>query len=190
MKSIRRRNHPGRLFFSTIKKLLHCILIKSATQWRGSQVPGQFLHLVNGSSVSNPFNRSRSPTPSRHSSSYRRSSSYSHHGGPASFYKRRPRDGYIQRMVYQVKKILRNLYSYARRHPVKVFMLIIMPLITGGALHNILRQFGIRLPGGLSSMMSEFGSSRGGLSSPISSFGGRGGEAGIQNIMEIAKMFM
>lgn len=93
-------------------------------------------------------------------------------------------------MIYQVKKILRNLYSYARRHPVKVFMLIIMPLITGGALHNILRQFGIRLPGGLSSMMGEYGGSRGSLSSSMSSFSGGGGEGGIQSIMKIAKMFM
>lgn len=70
--------------------------------------------------------------------------------------------------------MLRSLYSYARRHPVKVFMLVIMPLITGGALHNILRQFGIRLPGGLDSMISGYG----------------GGEGGIQSVMKLAKMFM
>lgn len=146
-------------------------------------------HLVDGRSVSHLFTRSGSPTPSRYTSSYRRSS-YSHHGGSSSYYKRRPRDGYIQRMIHQVKKILRNLYSYARRHPVKVFMLVIMPLITGGALHNILRQFGIRLPGGLSSMISGYGGTRRGFSSSMSSFGGEGGEGGIQSIMNIAKMFL
>lgn len=79
--------------------------------------------------------------------------------------------------------MLRNIYNYARRHPVKVFILVIMPLITGGALHNILRQFGIRLPVGLSSVMGGYGGSRGG-------FDGRGGEGGLQSLMNIAKMFM
>lgn len=45
--------------------------------------------------------------------------------------------------------MLYDLYYYARRHPVKVFMLVVMPLLTGGALHRILAQFGIRLPPGL-----------------------------------------
>lgn len=92
-------------------------------------------------------------------------------------------------MVYQIKKIFRNLYSYARRHPVKVFFLVIMPLLTGGALHNILRQFGIRLPAGLSSMMGGYGGNRGGFSS-LSSFADGGSEGGIQSAMRIAKMFM
>ncbi|KAI4171273.1 MAG: hypothetical protein LQ343_004350 [Gyalolechia ehrenbergii] len=133
------------------------------------------------------FSGPGSPTPSRHSS-YRRSSSYSHHGS-SSYYKRRPRDGYVQRMLHQLKKIFRNLYSYARRHPVKLFFLVIMPLLTGGALHNILRQFGIRLPAGLSSMMSGYGGSRSNFSS-LSSFDGDGSEGGIQSAMRIAKMFM
>ncbi|KAL8997876.1 MAG: hypothetical protein Q9169_002958 [Polycauliona sp. 2 TL-2023] len=135
------------------------------------------------------FSGPGSPTPSRHSTSYRRSSSYSQHGGSSSYYKRRPRDGYIQRMVHEIKKMLRNLVSYARRHPVKVFMLVIMPLITGGALHNILRQFGIRLPAGLSTLIGSYGGGKGGYES-MSSFGGRGGEGGIQSAMKLAKMFM
>lgn len=92
-------------------------------------------------------------------------------------------------MLHQLKKIFRNLYSYARRHPVKLFFLVIMPLLTGGALHNILRQFGIRLPAGLSSMMSGYGGSRSNFSS-LSSFDGDGSEGGIQSAMRIAKMFM
>ncbi|KAL8914636.1 MAG: hypothetical protein Q9171_000817 [Xanthocarpia ochracea] len=135
------------------------------------------------------FSGSGSPTPSRHSTSYRRSSSYSQHGGSSSYYKRRPRDGYILRMVHQIKKMLRNLVSYARRHPIKVIMLVIMPLITGGALHNILRQFGIRLPARLSSLVGGYGGGRAGYDS-ISSFSGEGSEGGIQTVMKIAKMFM
>lgn len=39
--------------------------------------------------------------------------------------------------------MLRELYGYARRHPARV-VLLLLPLITGGALAGILRQFGIR----------------------------------------------
>jgi hypothetical protein len=49
-----------------------------------------------------------------------------------------------------------------RRHPIKVFMLVIMPLITGGALTKILAQFGVRLPRGLESMVGGLGR-RGGV---------------------------
>ncbi|KAI4278522.1 MAG: hypothetical protein LQ337_000951 [Flavoplaca oasis] len=130
-----------------------------------------------------------SPTPSRHSTSYKRSASYSQHGGSSSYYKRRPRNGYIQRMVHEIKKMLRNLVGYARRHPLKVFMLVLMPLITGGALHNILRQFGIRLPAGLNSLIGGYGGGRGGYDS-MRSFGGGASDGGIQSVMKIAKMFM
>ena len=77
----------------------------------------------------------------------------------------------------------------------KVFMLVVMPLITGGALHNILRKFGIRLPAGMFGAMggsvgrNEFGDS-------YSTSGGRGGlsdlagGASIQSIMKIAQMFL
>lgn len=92
-------------------------------------------------------------------------------------------------MLHQIRKLFRNLYSYARRHPVKVFMLVIMPLITGGALAGVLKQFGIRLPAGLGSLAGGYGGSRGGgFSSFGSDFGSGGG--GLQNIMNLAKMFM
>lgn len=54
----------------------------------------------------------------------------------------RPRDG----LVAKIRKWLRDLYYYMRKHPVKVFFLVIMPLITGGALTKILSTVGIRLP--------------------------------------------
>lgn len=67
-------------------------------------------------------------------------------------------------------------------------MLVVMPLITGGALANVLKQFGIRLPAGLSSVMGG----RGGFGA--SSFGGRSdhrdGGGGIQGLMKMAQMFI
>lgn len=90
-------------------------------------------------------------------------------------------------MLHQIRKLFRNLYNYARRHPVQVFMLVIMPLITGGALASVLKQFGIRLPAGLGSLAGGYGGSRGGGFSG-SDFGSSGG--GLQNVMNLAKMFM
>ena len=97
----------------------------------------------------------------------------------------RPRDGYVNRIVHQIKRYLRDIYRYARRNPVKIFMLVIMPLITGGALADILRRFGIRLPASVQRMLP--GGSHGG-------HGGRGGElggaGGVEGLMKIAKMFI
>ncbi|ETN38789.1 uncharacterized protein HMPREF1541_06827 [Cyphellophora europaea CBS 101466] len=118
----------------------------------------------------------RSPSPSRRSSSskktyyasrpaYSRSassffSSFSGAGGGSRGYysssRARPRHGFMNR----IKKFLRDIYSYMRRHPIKVFMLVVMPLLTSGALVKILAQFGVRLPRGLESMVG--GAQRGG----------------------------
>ncbi len=113
----------------------------------------------------------------------------------SSYYRRRPRDGYIRRVVHQLKRILRDLYGYARRHPVKVFMLVVMPLVTGGALHNVLRQFGIRLP---SAMFGGVAGGKGRYDDVYSSYSGRSGGEGfgglgggtIQSMMKVAQMFM
>ena len=91
----------------------------------------------------------------------------------------------------------------------KVFMLVIMPLITGGALTGLLARFGIRLPGGLEKM---FGGAAGGgygvgrgagggmqfersrVEGPMGALGGLGnlaaGMGGVGGAMNIAKMFM
>ncbi|TID27555.1 hypothetical protein E2P81_ATG00311 [Venturia nashicola] len=63
----------------------------------------------------------------------------------SSHYKRRPRDGYIARLVHKLKHLFRELIYYARKNPAKVIFLLI-PLISGGVLAGIARQFGIRLP--------------------------------------------
>ena len=93
-----------------------------------------------------------------------------------------------------------------KRHPMKVFMLVIMPLITGGALTGLLAKFGVRLPHGLEKM---FGAGHGGgmgvgrgydgsmqwerttASGPLGGLGAAvGGMGGIGGAVSLAKMFM
>ena len=95
-------------------------------------------------------------------------------------------------------------------------MLVIMPLITGGALTGLLARFGIRLPGGLEKMFGSGGSGGIGVSrgaggglqfertkveGPMGRLGGLGsamggmanlaaGMGGVGGAMNIAKMFM
>ena len=86
--------------------------------------------------------------------------------------------------------MIRHLYEYARRHPTRVFLMV-LPLITGGALAGILKQFGIRLPPSLSRMMSGLGEGRrsyGGGSAR--GYGDGGGGGGVESVMKIAQMFM
>ena len=73
--------------------------------------------------------------------------------------------------------------DYARRHPVKLLMMI-LPLLTGGALAGILAKFGIRLPKGLEGMVGG----RGGHSGLGGS--GFGGAGGVQGLVKIAQQFM
>ncbi|KAH8891871.1 hypothetical protein GQ53DRAFT_719621 [Thozetella sp. PMI_491] len=74
-------------------------------------------------------------------------------GRSPSYYKRSPRPNFMQRAYKHLKRLLRDLVYYAKRHPVKVFMLIIMPLVTGGALTALLARFGLRMPAGLERML-------------------------------------
>lgn len=81
-------------------------------------------------------------------------------------------------------------------------MLVIMPLITGGALTKILAQFGVRLPRGLEGLVGGSGArgggdryyARGGArdfggGSALPGMSGGVGET-IGSLMGIAKMFM
>lgn len=90
----------------------------------------------------------------------------------------------------------------------KVFMLVIMPLITGGALTGLLAKFGLRMPASLQKM---FGAAGGGAGmggggargwerssmhaeGPLDAVGGIGGAmnamGGIGSAVKMAKMFM
>ena len=75
-------------------------------------------------------------------------------------------------------------------------MLVVMPLITGGALHNVLRGFGISLPSG---MLGGMGNGRGRYDDAYSGYSGRrgatgfdslGGGGALQSVMKMAQMFM
>ncbi|MCJ1295771.1 hypothetical protein MMC34_007335 [Xylographa carneopallida] len=109
------------------------------------------------------------------------------HRASTSSYKRSPREGYIARLVSQIRRLLRNLIEYARNNPMKMFMLVVMPLITGGALTKVLGSMGIRLPAGLAGMGGALGGGRG-------AGGGIGGAmegvGGLEGVLKIAKMFM
>ncbi|KAK5681672.1 hypothetical protein LTS10_006205 [Elasticomyces elasticus] len=117
-------------------------------------------------------------------------------GSGSSYYKRRPRDGYISYLMHKLQRMVKELWYYARRHPIKAFFAVIVPLLSaGGAIGGLLRQFNIRLPGNL--MGGLGGSSRGGGGYYGSSgYEGesRGGGGGWMNnagsLMQVAKAFM
>jgi hypothetical protein len=89
--------------------------------------------------------------------------------GRPSYYKRSPREGFVQRCIKQLKRLLRDLQHYAKRHPWKVFFLVIVPLITGGALTALLARFGLRIPPSLERMMGM--ASRAATGDPFSAVG-------------------
>ncbi|KAF8854971.1 hypothetical protein BDZ45DRAFT_627036 [Acephala macrosclerotiorum] len=145
----------------------------------------------------------------KHNSSRSSIFGFGGHRASSSAYKRSPRGGYLKRIYSQLRRLLRDLMYYMKRHPMKVFMLIIMPLITGGALTGLLARFGIRLPGGLQKM---FGGNKGGIGGGEMGRGGNmqyerthtestggameglgkmvGGMGGIGGAMSLAKAFM
>ncbi|KAF2435191.1 hypothetical protein EJ08DRAFT_392690 [Tothia fuscella] len=114
------------------------------------------------------------PSFSRASSSYSRASNSSHGRSSSSYYKRRPRDGYINGLIHKLKHLFRELYSFARRNPMKVFFLVIMPLISGGVLAGVARQFGIKLPGFLQGKHAGGGGSGGGRGGGGGYYGSKG----------------
>ncbi|KAJ4140837.1 hypothetical protein NW768_000040 [Fusarium equiseti] len=71
----------------------------------------------------------------------------------SSYYKRSPRQGFVQKTYKQLKRLLRDLVHWAKRHPWKVFFMVIMPLITGGALTALLARFGLRIPPAIERML-------------------------------------
>jgi hypothetical protein len=120
----------------------------------------------------------------------------------------------MARIYSKLRRLLRDLLYYFKKHPMKVFMLVIMPLITGGALTGLLAKFGIRLPGGIEKMFgAAAGGSNGGgygvgrgqgghmqfertkVEGPLGGLGEGigsvvGGLGGIGGAVSLAKMFM
>ena len=72
--------------------------------------------------------------------------SYAGSRSPMSAYSRSPRRGFLARCYKKLRHLLKKLKKYMKTHPLKVFVLVIMPLITGGVLTSMLARFGIRLP--------------------------------------------
>ncbi|KAI6785544.1 uncharacterized protein J7T54_005878 [Emericellopsis cladophorae] len=62
-----------------------------------------------------------------------------------SYYKRSSRHGFLHKTYKHLKRLLRDLTHWAKRHPWKVLIMVLMPLVTGGALAALLARFGLRL---------------------------------------------
>jgi hypothetical protein len=90
-------------------------------------------------------------------------------------------------MIRSIKRLFRDIYRYARQHPMKVFMLVIVPLVTSGVLVKLLAMVGLRLPQGILSALGGGAShsARGGFGEPQ----GPGFSEGISGLMSLAKMF-
>lgn len=122
------------------------------------------------------------------------SSGFFSRGGSSSFYKRRPRDGYISYLVAKLKRLIADLWYYAQKHPVKAFFAIVVPLFSaGGAIHGLLKQFGVRLPAAFDGTSRTYRGDYYGSSGYGSEFG-RGDAMGAMGAMgslfTIAKAFM
>ncbi|KAG5995530.1 hypothetical protein E4U43_003015 [Claviceps pusilla] len=80
-------------------------------------------------------------------------SSFFNFGNRSSYYKRSPRHNFLQKTYKRLKRLLRDLVHYAKRHPWKVFFLVIMPLVTTGVLSSLLARFGLRIPPSLERLL-------------------------------------
>ncbi|KAJ9310974.1 hypothetical protein DTO271D3_8762 [Paecilomyces variotii] len=92
----------------------------------------------------------------------------------------RPRSGFIQRLIQSIKRLFRDIYHYARRNPIKVFLLVIVPLLTSGVLAKLFGLVGIRVPSSLAGPP------------PRGAYGGNSPGLGdsVNSLMNIAKMFI
>jgi hypothetical protein len=95
-------------------------------------------------------------------------------------------------MIRAIKKLFRDIYRYARKHPVKVFFLVILPLLTSGVLVKLLAMVGLRLPHGVASALGGAGGAARGLGG-MEGLGGAGGGKGlsesVSGLVSLAKMF-
>ncbi|KAJ5157531.1 uncharacterized protein N7482_008631 [Penicillium canariense] len=99
----------------------------------------------------------------------------------------RPREGFVQRMIQSIKKLIRDIYRYARHHPIKVFLLVILPLLTSGVLPKLLAMVGLRLPHGVTSALGGAGAARG--FGEMGGGGGKGLSESVNGLVSLAKMF-
>jgi hypothetical protein len=102
--------------------------------------------------------------------------------------------------------LIRELWEYAQRHPFKAFMAVVVPLISaGGALHEVLKQFGVRIPFGLESMFATrtrggygsggygaggYGAYEGGYGDGMGNMFGGGSMDTVGSLLKVARVFM
>jgi hypothetical protein len=95
--------------------------------------------------------------------------------------------------MHKLKHLFRELLYYARRNPAKLFFFVLMPLISGGVLASIAKQFGIHLPDFLQGK-GAMGARSGGYYGSKGYGDERGGEGGLGDSMgslfKVAKAFM
>ncbi|KAJ5650064.1 uncharacterized protein N7484_003787 [Penicillium longicatenatum] len=96
----------------------------------------------------------------------------------------RPREGFVQRMIRAIKKLFRDIYRYAREHPMKVLMLVVLPLLTSGVLPKLLAMIGIRLPHGVMGALGGSSGARG-----MGGMESKGLSESVNSLMSLAKMF-
>ncbi|KAJ5536844.1 hypothetical protein N7513_010030 [Penicillium frequentans] len=131
--------------------------------------------------------RSRTGSPSRKSgySTYHRG-----HSAPSIFSLGRGGGGgggrsSPSRMIRSIKKLFRDIYRYAREHPMKVLMLVVLPLLTSGVLPKLLAMIGIRLPHGVMGALGGSSSGARGMGGMESS----GLSDNVKSLVSLAKMF-
>lgn len=94
--------------------------------------------------------------------------------------------------------MLKELWYYAQRHPMKAFFAVVVPLLSaGGAVHGLMRQFGVRVPmmggaarrsGGGYYDSRGYDGDRGGGGGLMGGAGGLMGNVG--GLMNMARAFM
>lgn len=89
-------------------------------------------------------------------------------------------------MIRSIRRLFRDIYRYARHHPMKVFMLVIVPLLTSGVLVKLLAMVGVRLPHGI---MTALGGSASGARGGFGELEGAGLSDSVNGLMSLAKMF-
>ncbi|PGH14851.1 hypothetical protein AJ80_05777 [Polytolypa hystricis UAMH7299] len=143
-----------------------------------------------------PSSRSRvssAPSIFGHSQSNRSvaSSIFSLGSSSSSSRRAKPRSGFVHRIVRKIRRLFRDIMRWARKHPMKVLFMVIMPLITGGVLGKLLKTIGVSVPRGL---MGDGGGSRDGGFGGLGGIGGGGGGEGLASsvgsLVSVAKMFM
>lgn len=89
-----------------------------------------------------------------------------------------------------MKRLLREIYYYARRHPIRVFLLVIVPLIAGGVLQRLLGMVGLRLPNELMGNRSNFQQISRGVYGEMGGGSSSGLQDSVKGLMTVAKWFI